>query len=94
MTFLGELIGGVFWGWIGDRFGRRKSFIGTVALSTLFGFLSAAAPSFYWLVAFRLLLGIALGTFLLLSSFPFSTLVVSIILGVLKTVNIIHFFFL
>ena len=61
VTFLGELFGGIVWGWIGDRFGRKKSFVGTVLLSTIFGFLSAAAPTYEWLLAFRFLLGIALG---------------------------------
>ena len=61
ITFIGELIGGVLWGWISDKYGRRISFIGTVALSTTFGLISAAAPSFAWLLLFRFILGVALG---------------------------------
>jgi len=61
VTFLGELVGGILWGWISDKFGRRISFTGTVILSTFFGLISAAAPNYFWLCFFRFFLGVALG---------------------------------
>jgi MFS family permease len=59
--FGGELLGGLAWGSISDRFGRRFTFIGTAALATVFGLLSAACPSFNMFLLCRFGLGMAIG---------------------------------
>lgn len=61
LTFAGELLGGLLWGWIGDRLGRRVVFMGTAAMACLFGLLSGWSPCFHLFVCFRFLLGIAIG---------------------------------
>jgi putative MFS transporter len=59
--FLGMLAGAWGWGWLSDRIGRKAGFISTVAIDSLFGFFSALAPSFPWLVALRALTGFGVG---------------------------------
>lgn len=60
-VFAGELLGGVFWGSLSDRIGRRLTFIGTAALATVFGLLSAGALNFNMFLLSRFGLGIAIG---------------------------------
>lgn len=59
--FGGELLGGLAWGSLSDRIGRRFTFVGTAALATVFGLLSAACPSFNMFLLCRFGLGIAIG---------------------------------
>lgn len=59
--FLGMLAGAWLWGWLSDRVGRKAGFIGTVAIDSLFGLLSAFAPSFGWLIGLRALTGFGVG---------------------------------
>ncbi|MCI0521572.1 MAG: MFS transporter [Chloroflexi bacterium] len=59
--FLGMLAGAWGWGWLSDRIGRKTGFISTVAIDSLFGLLSALAPSFPWLVGLRALTGFGVG---------------------------------
>lgn len=59
--FGGELVGGLVWGGLSDRFGRRLTFIGTAALATVFGLASSVAPSLSWFLAARFGLGLAIG---------------------------------
>ena len=61
LFFLGMLIGASVFGRLADRFGRRNVLIWTVAVDALLGLLSAFAPSFGVLLAFRFLTGIAVG---------------------------------
>ncbi len=59
--FLGMLAGAWVWGYLSDRIGRKTGFISTVAIDSVFGLLSAFAPSFGWLVALRALTGFGVG---------------------------------
>jgi MFS family permease len=58
---LGSLIGAIAWGVLSDRRGRRLGFLLTGVFVFVFGLLSAAAPSYGWLVLFRFLCGVGLG---------------------------------
>lgn len=60
--FLGMLGGAWFWGWISDHIGRKTGFVSTVAIDSIFGFFSALAPSFPWLVALRAATGFGVGS--------------------------------
>jgi MFS family permease len=61
VTLVGSVIGGVFFGWIGDRVGRKTSLLLTLGLFSL----GALASSFSWdfasLLFFRFVTGIGLG---------------------------------
>lgn len=59
--FLGMLVGALVWGRVSDLFGRKVGFISTVAIDSVFGLLSAFAPSFAWLVILRSLTGFGVG---------------------------------
>lgn len=59
--FLGMLAGAWGWGRLSDRIGRKTGFISTVAIDSVFGLLSAFAPSFAWLVVLRALTGFGVG---------------------------------
>lgn len=61
VTFMGELVGGLLWGWIGDRWGRRIAFRGTALVAAVAGCLGALAPCFYTLALTRFILGLAIG---------------------------------
>ncbi len=59
--FIGMLVGAVVWGRLCDRVGRRIGFVLTIAFYSLFGFLSAFAPSFIWFIVLRMLTGFGVG---------------------------------
>lgn len=59
--FLGMLAGAWVWGRLSDLLGRKVGFISTVAIDSVFGLLSAFAPSFPWLVGLRALTGFGVG---------------------------------
>jgi putative MFS transporter len=59
--FLGMLAGAWFWGTYSDARGRRFSFMATIGLDSLFGLLSALAPSFPVLIVLRFLTGFGVG---------------------------------
>jgi len=59
--FTGELLGGLVWGSISDKLGRRFTFIGTALLATVFGLLSAASPNMAFFLFTRFGLGLAIG---------------------------------
>jgi len=83
--FGGELIGGLFWGSISDRLGRRFTFVGTAALATVFGLLSSAAPNFNLFIASRFGLGLAIGGSLSIDFIYFAEFVPSKSRGVRTT---------
>lgn len=59
--FCGELIGGLFWGPFADKYGRKKAFLMASSLIVVCGFLSGAAPTFGWLLFFRVIVGFGVG---------------------------------
>lgn len=59
--FVGMLVGALVWGRLADRIGRRVGFVLTIAFYSLFGFLSAFAPSFQWFIVLRVLTGFGVG---------------------------------
>eukprot|EP01038_Epipyxis_sp_PR26KG_P007600 gene7600-10349_t len=61
VVFAGILSGSLFWGLFADRFGRRLTFIAATAIISIGGFLSGLAPSYSWLLAFRLFVGFGIG---------------------------------
>lgn len=56
----GMLIGGLFWGWFGDRYGRRLALISTIALYSLANIANAYVSSVEQYALLRLLAGIGL----------------------------------
>ena len=63
MVFVGMMFGAYFWGVVSDRFGRRLGYMATAIFTGVFGVLSALAPSFYWMLLLRALVGFGLGGF-------------------------------
>lgn len=60
-VFIGMLIGAYVWGRSSDLIGRKVGFISTVGIASVFGLLSAFAPSFTWLLVLRMLTGFGIG---------------------------------
>ena len=58
---LGTLIGACVAGWLGDKFGRKFTFQFNLILFGLTSIAAALAPSMFWLVIFRFVMGIGLG---------------------------------
>jgi MFS family permease len=61
ITLFGWAVGGVLGGFIGDRFGRRRTMIWAVVLYSLFTGTSALAPTWQWLAFTRFLTGVGIG---------------------------------
>ncbi len=59
--FLGLMLGAFGFGRIADRFGRKPVFLGSLLIYGVFTALTAAAPSYGWLLALRLLTAIGVG---------------------------------
>jgi MFS family permease len=60
-VFIGMLFGGLLCGIMSDRIGRKPSLQYSLLLNAIAGLASAAAPSLYWLIAFRIVGGIGIG---------------------------------
>ena len=60
-SFIGQLIGAIFFGRLAERFGRLRTTVLTVLVFSIFSFCCAAAWNYMALIAFRLLQGIGLG---------------------------------
>lgn len=60
-VFAGQIIGTVLVGPLGDRWGRRPTFLITAAIITIFGFLTAAATDYGTLIFFRTMVGVGVG---------------------------------
>eukprot|EP00890_Picochlorum_soloecismus_P001562 jgi/Picsp_1/2406/NSC_05867-R1_synaptic vesicle 2-related len=61
IVFAGMLVGVYALGAVSDSWGRRKGFVVSALLLGAAGMASAFAPTFVWLVLFRMLVGAALG---------------------------------
>jgi putative MFS transporter len=59
--FVGQLIGALFFGWIGERFGRMPAMIGSIATFAVMSFACAFAWDYQSMFIFRILQGIGLG---------------------------------
>lgn len=61
MTLAGSVLGGILFGWAGDRFGRKNALLMTLVLLAAGAILSAAAWNFWSLLIFRIIAGIGVG---------------------------------
>lgn len=61
ITMIGYLLGALFAGYLGDRFGRRKSLLFSTMLFSVMTFLAAFAPTMETLIVMRGLMGVGLG---------------------------------
>ncbi|GFY06947.1 synaptic vesicle 2-related protein [Trichonephila clavipes] len=61
IVFVGIMVGSPVFGILADIYGRKKSIAGSLALLFVFGAVSAAAPSYQWMVVFRACMGFAVG---------------------------------
>jgi MFS family permease len=61
MLLVGWALGGVLFGWVADRYGRRRALIITVSIFALGTALCAAATSLWQLVVFRAIASIGIG---------------------------------
>ncbi|MCA1452638.1 MFS transporter [Bradyrhizobium sp. BRP22] len=61
VTLVGSVVGGVLFGWLGDRIGRKNSLLYTLGLFSVGAILSAFAWDFNSLLFFRAIAGIGLG---------------------------------
>ena len=59
--YVGQLIGALLFGWIGERYGRMPAMIGSIALFGVMSFVCAFAWDYNSLLWFRTLQGIGLG---------------------------------
>jgi len=57
----GIMIGALFFGYLADRFGRRKLFIATLLLYSNCTVISAVSPGYYFFLVFRFLTAIGVG---------------------------------
>ncbi len=57
IIFVGMLFGSYIWGGLADVIGRRTTLIGSLAVSAIFGILSAFSPWFWLFVVFRFFSG-------------------------------------
>lgn len=61
VVFMGMVIGCSFWGAVANAWGRKPAFLLAGSIISLGGFATAAAPSFGWLLAIRLVVGFGIG---------------------------------
>jgi MFS family permease len=67
-TFTGMLIGAGLAGWVGDRMGRRYSYQTNLALFGVASLAAGFAPTIYWLIGLRFLMGIGMGAELVVAA--------------------------
>ena len=59
--YVGQLIGALLFGWIGERYGRMPAMIGSIAMFAVMSFVCAFAWDYNSLLWFRTLQGVGLG---------------------------------
>jgi len=60
-TLICRLLGGVIFGTLGDRVGRKLPLMISILTYSIFSAMSGLAPTFKWFFAFRLLFGLGMG---------------------------------
>jgi MFS family permease len=60
-TLLGSIVGGIGFGWVGDRIGRKNALLATLGLFSVGAIAAALAWDYGSLLAFRFIAGIGLG---------------------------------
>lgn len=60
-TLFGMTLGAFVSGWLGDRFGRRFTYQGNLAIFGMASFAAALAPTMAWLIGARFVMGVGLG---------------------------------
>jgi MFS family permease len=68
LYFVGWAIGGMTWGWIGDRIGRTRAFALAVVMYGLFTFGKGVAPSWELMLVFQFFCGFGVGGVLVLNT--------------------------
>ena len=61
LTLAASVLGGILFGWLGDRIGRKNALLWTLLLLALGSLMSALAWDFASLLAFRIITGIGVG---------------------------------
>ena len=61
LTLAASVLGGILFGWVGDKIGRKNALLWTLLLLALGSMLSAAAWDFASLLTFRIITGIGVG---------------------------------
>src|SRR5882672_4051779 len=61
LTLAASVLGGILFGWLGDRIGRKNALLWTLLLLALGSLASAAAWDFTSLLVFRIITGIGVG---------------------------------
>ena len=71
-ALIGMAIGGVSFGWLADRLGRKTMFVIDLLFFIVFALLSSVAQNVYQVILFRLLMGIGIG-----ADYPISSTIIS-----------------
>jgi MFS family permease len=58
----GMIVGSWFWGWVCDKYGRKRGFIGSATFIVVFAFASAFSPNYYWLWISLFFVGFGIAT--------------------------------
>jgi len=53
----GVMFGAIMFGFLSDKFGRKKSFVTALVIQALVGCLAAASPNFYVFTVLRFIVG-------------------------------------
>jgi MFS family permease len=61
VTLVAGAAGGLFFGWVADRFGRTRALMGSILLYSVFTAACGFAETFWQFVAFRIFLGFGMG---------------------------------
>lgn len=61
VVFAGIMVGAYFFGSFANRYGRKRAFLLACIIISTGGFVTAAAPSFAWLLVIRLVVGFGIG---------------------------------